>query len=385
MPDIVLKDITMIYPFQKVSGLFDRKQKKLILEHQKQMPYTSNEGVIAVQHFDTTIKDKAFTVILGPSGSGKSTLLRIIAGLERPTLGEVWFDDTDYTDIRAEERVVAMVFQNYSLYPNQTVYQNIAFPLEVKHTPREEIDVEVKKISELLKLTNKLDRLPQDLSGGEKQRVAIARALIRRPSIVLFDEPFSNLDVLMRSHLRSEIKKIHDVYGTTFVYVTHDQYDALSLADRIIIINNGIKQMDDSISEVYNKPLNRFCFEFISSASANIFENVEVSKDRSFSLCGADYKLDQKQFKKLGKDRKMTVSIRGTNIEIGHSGIEAIVEYAEMIENDLYVHLVCQDQKLTVIEKTNNSDIIKYSRNQKVRIVFDEAHFHFFDQEGNRL
>ncbi|MBR4462009.1 MAG: ABC transporter ATP-binding protein [Erysipelotrichaceae bacterium] len=385
MPDITLKDVTMIYPFQKVTGLIGRKQKQLILKQQQEMPYTSNEGVIALQHFDCVFEDGTFTVILGPSGSGKSTLLRIIAGLERPVLGEVWFDDVLYNDVQAQERDVAMVFQNYSLYPNQTVYQNIAFPLEVKHIPREEIEEEVKKIAGLLRLEEKLNRLPQELSGGEKQRVAIARSLIRKPAVLLFDEPFSNLDVLMRKELRNELKKIHEIYKTTFIYVTHDQYDALYLAERIVILKDGIKQMDASAADVYNYPVNRFCAEFIGSSTFNLFEDIPVSKDGKYKLFGETYELTNKQQKQLGKEKMLDLGIRGTNLAVANDGVDAIIEYTEMIETDLILHAKAEEKEIILVEKMDGNNEMKYMRGQEIRIALDPKYFHLFNKKGERI
>ncbi|MBQ6559945.1 MAG: ABC transporter ATP-binding protein [Erysipelotrichaceae bacterium] len=385
MPKITLKDVTMIYPFQKVTGLIGRKQKQFILKQQQDMPYTSNEGVIALQHFDCTFEEGSFTVVLGPSGSGKSTLLRIIAGLERPVLGEIYFDDVLFNDVQAQERDVAMVFQNYSLYPNQTVYQNIAFPLEVKHIPREEIEPEVKKIAELLKLDEKLNKLPQELSGGEKQRVVIARSLIRKPSVILFDEPFSNLDVLMRKELRNELKKIHETYKTTFIYVTHDQYDALFLAERIVLLKDGIKQMDATAADVYNYPANRFCAEFIGSSTFNTFEDIPVSKDGKYKLFGQTYELTDKQQKQLGKEKCIDVGIRGTNLAIADKGVDAIIEYTEMIEADLIIHAKADDQEIIIVEKMDGNNEMKYMRGQEIRISFDPMYFHLFNKKGDRI
>ncbi len=385
MPKITLKDVTMIYPFQKVNGLFGRKQKQLILKQQQEMPYTSNEGVIALQHFDCSFEDGSFTVILGPSGSGKSTLLRIIAGLERPVLGEIYYDDVLYNDVQAQERDAAMVFQNYSLYPNQTVYQNIAFPLEVKHMPREEIEVEVKKIASLLKLEEKLYRLPQELSGGEKQRVALARSLVKKPSVLLFDEPFSNLDVLMRKELRNELKRLHDAYHTTFIYVTHDQYDALYLAERIVILKDGIKQMDASAADVYNYPVNRFCAQFIGSSTFNLFDNIPVSKDGKYKLFKQTYELTAGQLKQLGKGKMLDLGIRGTNLEITDHGVEAVIEYTEMIEADLIIHAKIDETEVILVEKMNGSNEMKYLRGQTISIAFDPQYFHLFKKEGNRI
>ena len=262
MADIRLEDVTMIYPFQKVTGIFGRKQKKEILARQMAMPYTSNEGVVALQHCSFGVSEGELLGILGPSGSGKSTILRIIAGLERPSLGSVYFGNIDCTTTRPEDRDVSMVFQNYALYPNQTVFKNIAFPLEVKHIPRDEIKIKVEELSELLGIEDKLGNLPAELSGGERQRVAIGRALIREPGILLLDEPFSNLDPQMKEKLRTWLKKLHDSVRTPFIYVTHDRNDAMALSDRIIVIKDGIIQMDDTPLNVYNNPVNEFVADF---------------------------------------------------------------------------------------------------------------------------
>lgn len=385
MSTIKLDDVSMVYPFLKVSGLFDRKKKQTILDNQKAMPYTSNEGVVALQHFSASFKQGEFVAILGPSGSGKTTLLRIIAGLERPPLGKVYIDDVDLNDIDLEERNIAMVFQNYSLYPNQTVYKNIAFPLEVKHIPREEIEIEVKKIAKTMGLDNMLEKLPEDLSGGEKQRVAIARAMIRKPSVLLLDEPFANLDPIMRKRLRNQLRKAHEDYDTTFIYVTHDQYDALSLAERIIILKDGITQMDDTTSNVYNKPINRFCGEFLGFPTMNVFDDIEVNTDSSFVLFDKKYYLSNSQKKNLKNKKKISVGIRGTNITISKQGIDAIVDYVEMIEADLIVHLNIDNYKITVVEKMMDENSFKYNRGQNVKVIFDQDKFHYFNEEGNRI
>ena len=376
MPEIKLLDVTKIYPFQKVTGLFGRKQQELILKQQKSMPHLSNEGVIALQHFTTTIKDGEFVAVLGPSGSGKSTLLRVIAGLEYPSVGMVRFDDVDFNDVRAEDRDVAMVFQNYSLYPNQTVYKNIAFPLEVKHMPREDVEREVRQIAELMNLDDKLERLPQELSGGEKQRVAIARSLVKRPGVLLLDEPFSNLDPEMRAKLRVQLKKIHNVYKTTFIYVTHDQYDALYLADRIIILKDGITQMDDTAVNVYNYPVNRFCAEFIGTPLMNFFDDVKVEMDGSFEILGNRYQLSNQQRHKIRNNMMVDVGIRGTNISIGREGVSAKIVYTEMIESDLIIHLKAAEHEMVAVEKISNFDEVKYLPEQEVKITLDSEYFH---------
>ena len=384
MPEIVFEDVTKIYPFQKVTGFFGRKEKEKILKAQMDMPYTSNEGVIALQHCDLVIHDGEFAVIIGPSGSGKSTLLRLISGLEEPALGKITIDGQDMAEVRAEDRDISMVFQNYSLYPNQTVYSNIAFPLEVKHIPREEIEKEVQQISELLKLEKKLKKLPQDLSGGERQRVALARAMVRRPGILLLDEPFSNLDILIRNRLKAELKKIHEVYGTTIVYVTHDQNDALALADRIIILKDGILQMNNTVDEVYNYPVNRFCGEFVGFPPMMIFEDVPVDEQGRIFLLGTEYTLDRRQKKRLKNQKTVTVGVRGTNLLLGEEGVPALVDYTEIIGPDRIIHLDYEGKELVAVERYGGEEV-QINRGAQVYIKADNRYLHVFDSEGNRL
>lgn len=383
MPKVIFKDVSMIYPFVSVTGLFNRKERKELLAKQKAMPYTSNEGVVALQHFNASINDGEFVVIVGPSGSGKTTILRIVAGLEKPSLGEVYFDDELMNNVKPEDRDVAMVFQNYSLYPNQTVYDNIAFPLRNLHLPREEVDEKVKYIVDLLKLNGKEERLPDELSGGECQRVAIARALVRRPRLFLLDEPFSNLDELIKNNLRSEIKRIQKELGITFIYVTHDQRDALLLADHIIVMDDGILQQNDSAINVYNYPNNLFCGEFVGYPTMNIFKDVEV-KGNKFVFFNKEYKLTTYQSKQINKDKSLILGIRPFNIEINDEGIEATIKYSEVDGNDLLVHCDIDGKEIIVVEKNLNQVGLKYFNNQKVKLKFDEDYFYLFtnNEEG---
>lgn len=383
MPKVIFKDVSMIYPFVSVTGLFNRKERKELLAKQKAMPYTSNEGVVALQHFNASINDGEFVVIVGPSGSGKTTILRIVAGLEKPSLGEVYFDDELMNNVKPEDRDVAMVFQNYSLYPNQTVYDNIAFPLRNLHLPREEVDEKVKYIVDLLKLNGKEERLPDELSGGECQRVAIARALVRRPRLFLLDEPFSNLDELIKNNLRSEIKRIQKELGITFIYVTHDQRDALLLADRIIVMDDGILQQNDSAINVYNYPNNLFCGEFVGYPTMNIFKDVEV-KGNKFVFFNKEYKLTAYQSKQINKDKSLILGIRPFNIEISNEGIDATIKYSEVDGNDLLVHCYLDGKEIVVVEKNLNQVGLKYFNNQKVKLKFDEEYFYLFtnNEEG---
>ena len=383
MSRIELKDVSMVYPFQEVSGLFGRKKKEEILKKQKAMPYTSNEGVVALQHFSAVFHDGEFIAILGPSGSGKSTLLRIIAGLEEPPLGEVLYNDQNLHEIDIDERDIGMVFQTYSLYPNQSVYKNIAFPLEVKHLPREEVQKKVEEMAALVDLSDKLEKLPDELSGGEKQRVAIARALVKDPSVLLLDEPFSNLDVLVRAKLRKLLSRIHEVLHPTIIYVTHDQYDALALAERIVVLKDGITQMDDSVYNVYKTPKNRFVASFVGSPAMNFFDEITINKDGHFQILDQELSLNAQQKKQLNKG-KLTVGIRPIDLHLGRDGTSAIIDYTELANMDLLIHLDLDGRKLTALEKAKE-DQFRYFKGEEVKVSFEKQDLHFFNEEGNRI
>ncbi len=383
MSRIELKDVSMVYPFQEVNGLFGRKKKEEILKKQKAMPYTSNEGVVALQHFSAVFHDGEFIAILGPSGSGKSTLLRIIAGLEEPPLGEVSYNNQNLHEIDIDERDIGMVFQTYSLYPNQSVYKNIAFPLEVKHLPREEVQKKVEEMAALVDLSDKLEKLPDELSGGEKQRVAIARALVKDPSVLLLDEPFSNLDVLVRAKLRKLLSRIHEVLHPTIIYVTHDQYDALALAERIVVLKDGITQMDDSVYNVYKTPKNRFVASFVGSPAMNFFDEIAVNKDGHFQILDQELSLTAQQKKQLNKG-KLTAGIRPIDLHLGRDGVTAVIEYTELANTDLLIHLDLDGRKLTALEKAKE-DQFRYFKGEEVKVSFEKQDLHFFNEEGNRI
>ena len=383
MSRIELKDVSMVYPFQEVNGLFGRKKKEEILKKQKAMPYTSNEGVVALQHFSAVFHDGEFIAILGPSGSGKSTLLRIIAGLEEPPLGEVLYNNQNLHEIDIDERDIGMVFQTYSLYPNQSVYKNIAFPLEVKHLPREEVQKKVEEMAALVDLSDKLEKLPDELSGGEKQRVAIARALVKDPSVLLLDEPFSNLDVLFRAKLRKLLSRIHEVLHPTIIYVTHDQYDALALAERIVVLKDGITQMDDSVYSVYKTPKNRFVASFVGSPAMNFFDEITINKDGHFQILDQELSLNAQQKKQLNKG-KLTVGIRPIDLHLGRDGTSAIIDYTELANMDLLIHLDLDGRKLTALEKAKE-DQFRYFKGEEVKVSFEKEDLHLFNEKGERI
>lgn len=371
MSSIELKEVLKIYPYTEVKGIFGRKKKQELLEAQKAMPYVTNEGVIVLQHINVSIKSGEFVVLLGPSGCGKTTLLRILAGLEEPTLGEVFFDGQDMRLVPPEERDVAMVFQNYSLYPHLSVYDNIAFTLRTQHMPREQIEETVGKMGELLGISACMDRLPSQLSGGQLQRVAIARALVRKPKLFLLDEPFSNLDAQLRTSLRQLVKKIHATLGTTFLYVTHDQQEAMLMGQRILVMRDGILAQDGPPSEIYNCPADIHCALTLGNPQMNLFSDLE-GKDGKISLM--NMAID-------APEGTAYVGIRPVHVQLADMGIPAQVEYAESHGSETVLHLCAGHRKFTSVTETQRT----FHRGQQVTVRLDLNKLHFFDANGTRI
>ena len=282
MAELELKNVVKIYPFvNPKKHIFGRKRAEKVLKEQQKMPYLSNEGVIAVQKFSLRAERGDFVVLYGPSGCGKSTVLRMIAGLTDVTAGELFIDGEDMEGVMPELRNVAMVFQEYSLYPHFTVEENIAFPLRNLHIPREELERKTELMLRLLELTPVRHEKPANLSGGELQRTAIGRALIRRPEIFLMDEPFSNLDLPLRQKLRVLVKRVHQELGTTFVYVTHDINEALSLATRLVLMKDGMIVQQGAPDEVYRHPKNLTAAMMTGTPEINIFREACLIRDES--------------------------------------------------------------------------------------------------------
>ncbi|MBO5318128.1 MAG: ATP-binding cassette domain-containing protein, partial [Oscillospiraceae bacterium] len=278
MANVTLKNIKKIYPFSGDDIKRNKRKAKAKKveeanpEIEKAKLQVTEQGVVAVQEFNLEIQDKEFIVLVGPSGCGKSTTLRMVAGLEEISEGELWIGDKLVNDVAPKDRDIAMVFQNYALYPHMTVYDNMAFALKLRHTPKEEIDRKVKEAAEILDITQYLGRKPKALSGGQRQRVAIGRAIVRDPKVMLMDEPLSNLDAKLRNQMRAEIIKMRERINTTFIYVTHDQTEAMTLGDRIVIMKDGFIQQIGTPQEVFNHPYNLFVAGFIGSPQMNMFE-----------------------------------------------------------------------------------------------------------------
>jgi len=236
-------------------------------------------GVVAVDNVSLNVRDKELLVLVGPSGCGKTTVLRIVAGLEQPTGGEVYVGDTLVNDVAPKDRDIAMVFQNYALYPHMTVYDNMSFGLRLRRFERTEIDRRVREAAEILEIASLLSRKPKELSGGQRQRVAVGRAIVRHPKVFLFDEPLSNLDARLRVQMRAEIVKLHAKLGVTMIYVTHDQTEAMTMGQRIAVMNNGVVRQVDRPLEVYRGPADRFIAGFIGTPSMNIIEGKIAEAD----------------------------------------------------------------------------------------------------------
>ena len=238
-----------------------------------------SEEVVAVNNVNLEIEDKEFVVLVGPSGCGKTTTLRMVAGLEEISAGEIYIGDRLVNDVPPKDRNIAMVFQNYALYPHMTVYKNMAFSLKLRRTPRDEIARRVKTAADILGIGDLLERKPKELSGGQRQRVAVGRAIVRQPEVFLFDEPLSNLDAKLRVNMRAELIKLHDRLDATMLYVTHDQVEAMTMGDRIVVMRNGFIQQVGPPMEVYNQPQNQFVAGFIGSPPMNFLEARLVSEN----------------------------------------------------------------------------------------------------------
>ncbi len=293
MAQLELRDVVKIYPFVNVKKhLFDRKKARKMLDMQRRMPYLTNEGVVAVQQYSLSVEPGEFVVLYGPSGCGKSTVLRMIAGLEDVTAGELLIDGEDQEGVMPELRDLSMVFQEYSLYPHFTVEENIAFPLKNLHIPREEVERRTDLMIRLLELQKVRREKPASLSGGEMQRTAIGRALIKRPKIFLMDEPFSNLDAPLRMKLRVMIKKIHQELGSTFIYVTHDMQEAMSLATKLVVMKDGMIVQEGTPAEIYRNPSDTDAASMIGFPEINLFSDACIVRDEKgciLRLLSRDY------------------------------------------------------------------------------------------------
>ncbi|MEY8386533.1 sn-glycerol-3-phosphate ABC transporter ATP-binding protein UgpC [Oscillospiraceae bacterium 38-13] len=323
----------------------------------KHVEKTYPGNVTVVPDLNLEIQDKEFVILVGPSGCGKSTTLRMIAGLEDITSGELYIGDRVVNDVAPKDRNIAMVFQNYALYPHMTVYRNIAFGLTLQKIPQEEIDRRVHEAARALDLEHLLNRKPKALSGGQRQRVALGRAMVRNPAVFLLDEPLSNLDAKLRAAMRAEISRLHKRLQTTFVYVTHDQTEAMTMGDRIVVMRNGVIQQNDTPQSLYDRPCNLFVAGFIGSPQMNFLDAAVAREgDRFFvQTCGRSIALPERMDAAVlapyvGKP--VVLGVRPEDLDPVETGgphdLEAIIEIAELMGTETHLHLDCRGSKLVV-------------------------------------
>lgn len=348
--------------------------------------------VRAVDDITLDVPDKEFLVLVGPSGCGKSTTLRLIAGLEETTKGEIFIDETLVNAVPPKNRDIAMVFQNYALYPHMTVYRNMAFGLKLRRMPKAEIDKRVKEAADLLGIRHLLDRKPKALSGGERQRVAVGRAIVRKPKVFLFDEPLSNLDAKLRVQMRAELSKLHQRLQTTMIYVTHDQVEAMTMGDRIVVLKDGLVQQIDNPINLYNHPATVFVAGFIGSPSMNLFKGTIVSEDGNVFFDEGKFKVrvSEQHKEKVSPyaDRKIVSGIRPEDItpKVSASGpiagreVASIIEVVEPMGSEVYLYLNTGINSYIARVKSHPKSGVR----QSVDMVFNMDKAHFFDPETEK-
>ena len=390
MAEVKLVNIKKVYPY--VSGEEKKKNKKKSAdepEKKKVNLQITDEGVVAVQAFNLDIKDKEFIVLVGPSGCGKSTTLRMVAGLEEISGGELYIDGKLMNDVAPKDRDIAMVFQNYALYPHMTVYDNMAFSLKLRHTPKDEIDKKVREAAEILDITQYLERKPKALSGGQRQRVAIGRAIVRAPKVMLMDEPLSNLDAKLRNEMRAEIIKLRQRINTTFMYVTHDQTEAMTLGDRIVIMKDGYIQQIGTPQEVFNHPANLFVAGFIGMPVMNFFDaELKREGDKFFvEVGGIKVRLSEDKEERLLKNdvqsQPITLGVRPEHTDVAEQGIASTVEVAEMMGSSVHLHLNADGKDVIVIVPTIDMKG-SYKQGDTVHFTFDGKVAHVFSKETDK-
>ena len=400
MATLSLRNIKKIYPH---SG--DQKKEKKAkkgeapVEEKKANLQITEQGVVAVQEFSLEIADKEFIVLVGPSGCGKSTTLRMIAGLEEISEGELYIGDKLVNDVEPKDRDIAMVFQSYALYPHMTVYDNMAFPLKLKKVPKEEIDRKVKEAAEILDITQYLPRKPKALSGGQRQRVAIGRAIVRSPQVLLMDEPLSNLDAKLRNQMRAEIIKLRQRIDTTFIYVTHDQTEAMTLGDRIVIMKDGFIQQVGTPQQVFNHPANLFVAGFIGTPQMNFFD-AKLVKDAdgkyAVELENTHVVLsDDKQERLHANDvapQDITLGVRPEHILLAGEGqgmLHGTVDVTEMMGSAIHLHMqACGKDVIAIVQTMDIAGIhpAGFTMGQDIAFTFGGNVAHVFSKEdGSNL
>jgi len=353
-------------------------------------------GVNAVSEFTLEIEDKEFIVLVGPSGCGKSTTLRMVAGLEEISDGQLYIGDRLVNDVAPKDRDIAMVFQNYALYPHMTVYDNMAFGLKLRKVPKAEIDQRVKEAARILDIEHLLNRKPKALSGGQRQRVALGRAIVREPKVFLMDEPLSNLDAKLRVQMRTEITKLHQKLQTTFIYVTHDQTEAMTMGSRIVVMKDGFIQQVETPQNLYDYPDNLFVAGFIGSPQMNFFDVTLTQEGNDvFAVFGTSkVKVPEGKIKKLvstdyiGKTVKLGVrpeDIHDEEVFLKSAPdviVEAYVEVVELMGSETYLYLKIDGKEETVTARVDPRSVARTG--DTIKVAFDANQIHFFDADTEK-
>ena len=360
-------------------------------------------NVVAVSDVNLEIRDKEFIILVGPSGCGKSTTLRMIAGLEEISEGELYIGDRLVNDIAPKDRDIAMVFQNYALYPHMTVFENMAFGLKLRKVPKDEIERKVNEAAKILDLSHLLDRKPKAMSGGQRQRVALGRSIVRSPKVFPLDEPLSNLDAKLRAQMRTEISKLHKKLGTTFIYVTHDQTEAMTMGDRIVVMKDGFVQQIDTPQNLYERPVNKFVAGFLGSPQMNFIDAVlkeeygqyvvefgsrdtRMSSAVRYQIAIPESKVTPELANYVGKE--VTLGIRPESVhdeEMYLSNattgiIDCYVEITEMMGAETYLYLTCEGIPLTARVSPRSTA----KPQDEIKVAIDPNKIHLFDKETER-
>ena len=391
MASLSLKNVMKIYPHSEDTKKAKKVKKGEEPEQKKVNLQITEKGVVAVQQFNLEIADKEFIVMVGPSGCGKSTTLRMIAGLEDISEGELYIDGRLVNDVAPKDRDIAMVFQNYALYPHMTVYDNIAFALKLRHTPKDEIDRKVKEAAEILDITQYLPRKPKALSGGQRQRVAIGRAIVREPKVLLMDEPLSNLDAKLRNQMRAEIIKLRERIQTTFIYVTHDQTEAMTLGDRIVIMKDGFIQQIGTPQEVFNHPYNLFVAGFIGTPQMNFFNDAKLVKENgkyAVTVGGQTVVLSEEKQAALAKNnvapQDVVLGVRPEHITLAKTGFEGKVDVSEMMGSSVHLHVTSLGRDVVMVVSTMNmtgAEVAALNHGAEINYSFPGHVCHVFNKE----
>ena len=386
MASLKLKNI------KKVDPNTEKQKSKKGEQEKKSNLLVTEEGVVAVQEFNLDIADKEFIVLVGPSGCGKSTTLRMVAGLEEISSGDLYIDDKRVNDVAAKERDIAMVFQSYALYPHMTVFENMAYPLKLKKVDKATIEKTVNEAAEILGITEYLDRKPKALSGGQRQRVAIGRAIVRSPKVLLMDEPLSNLDAKLRNQMRAEIIKLRKRINTTFIYVTHDQTEAMTLGDRIVIMKDGVIQQVGTPQEVFDHPANLFVAGFIGMPRMNQFDAELIKVDGKYAVKLGELTVvlsEEKQQRLLAKNvepQKVVLGVRPEHLMLdakAEAKICGIVDVSEMMGSEIHYHVTAQGEDIIIIVPTIGGDSF-IPMGKEITFTFQGSVAHIFDKETGK-